>query len=167
MRGGKARQVFSAQEQKWTKWSEGEAKEDIAKKVEEVKETKLAEAEAMLLGDATRRERKKIGAEVKLLEPYFRKGFARGDELFLQLDVAKPEKAVLWFRGQDEPVCLSFRSLFEKPHTWEEDMQSWHDALAVTEEAVWFKNPFGFVLIDELAQWLAEQQQEARTQKKD
>lgn len=167
MRGGKARQVFSTKEQKWTKWSEGEAKEDIAKKLEEVKEIKLGEAEAMLLGDATRRERKKMGAEVKLWEPYFRKGFARGDELLLQMDVAKPEKAVLWFRGDGEPVCLSFRLFFEKSQTWKEGIQSWRDAVAMTEEAVWFKNPFGFVLLDDVAQWLADQEEKALTQKKE
>ncbi|MFN3412429.1 MAG: hypothetical protein ACK42L_00005 [Thermoanaerobaculum sp.] len=167
MRGGEARQVLSAKEQQWTKWSAGEAKEDIAKKVEEIKETKLAEAEAMLLGDATRRERKKMVPEVKLWEPYFRRGFARDDELFLQLDVAKPEKSLLWFPDTGTPVCLSFKLIFEKSATWQEDLQGWYDGVTVTEEAVWFKKPFGFVLLDDLTQWLANQSQQAPTTEKD
>ena len=85
---------------------------------------------------------------VEFLEPYFGKGFPRGDELLLQLDVAKPEKALLWFRDTDTPVCLSFKLIFEKSATWQEDLQNWYNAVAVTEEGVWFKKPFGFVLFD-------------------
>ena len=59
LRGGTARRVFSGQEQGWTKWSEGEAREEIAKKIEELRKTKLAEAEAMLLGDAKQPKGKK------------------------------------------------------------------------------------------------------------
>lgn len=159
LRGGKARQVFSPQEKEWVRWSEGEAKEEIAKKVEEVKKTKLAEAEALLLGDATQPKREKKLVDVKFSEPYFRKGFARNDELLLQMNVAKPEKAVLWFRGTEAPVCLSFKLIFEKSATWAQDLQSFNDGLAVTEEAVWLRKPFGFVLLDEVAQWLANQSQ--------
>lgn len=163
LRGGKPRRVYSAQSHKWTKWSEeGEAKEEFAKKLQEVRETTVAEAETLLLQDATRPQRKKLFADVKLREPYFREGFARGDQLLLQLHVAKPEKALLWLGPGEEAVCLSFAMLFERPANWKEDIQSWFGTVAVTDEAIWFKNPFGFVAFEELTRWLAEQQDKAQ-----
>lgn len=160
-RGGKWAHVFSAEDEKWTKWSESQWKEEMAEELEKFKAAKIAEAEAMVLGDATRRERKKLFVEVKQSEPYFRRGFARGDELLLQLDVAQPEKALLWFREGEEAVCLSFKTILDKAATWQEELERWSDAVAVTDEAIWFKNPFGFVLLEELSLWLDQQEGKA------
>lgn len=166
VRGGKTRELFLAQNAGWVRWGESEAKEEIRSEFEKIAEGKLAEGGALLGGDGTRLEQKKVSSQVKLLEHYFLKGFARGDELILQLAVAKPERALLWVRSDEPPVCLSFASVYEKAASWKEAAESWLNGIAIIDEAVWLKKPFGYVLWAELAQWLAGGEQ-ARNNAKD
>lgn len=167
LHAGKGEEVFSAHEHNWTHWSQGEAKEQIAQELEKMTTAKVAEAEALLLGDATRPKRKKVHVSHRLWESYFLKGFARGDELLLPLDVEKPEKAMLWLRRGEGLVCLSLAALVERSADWKAAAESWRDEVAVTDDAIWLKRPFGFILFDELAQWLAEHEEEARQRRKE
>lgn len=156
IRGGKSREIFSAQNAGWIRWAESDVKEEVNSELKKLTEAKLAEAEALLGGDSTSSTRRRANVRVKLREHYFLKGFARGDELILQLSVAKPERALLWLRHGEPPLCLSFAAVAIKTGGWKEAAESWLDGVAITNDAVWLRKPFGYVLWTELAQWLAE-----------
>lgn len=157
LRQGVTRKVFSAAQTKWiTKWSESAvAGNEIKAELGHVAEAKEAEAEALLLGDATNPQRKAVHKTFKLREHYYLSGFPRKDELIVSLGVGTPTHGALWFRRGETPICLSFDPLRKSSENWQETAEAWLGALAATDDALWLREPFGYLSIADLEAWLS------------